>query len=115
MMLKPMIGEAILRRHGKGPLKGPITPGEVFAWEPDLPHARELCIVRRIYPVQKAPGWTEIWVEAWDMDYAHTFNNEEARFREACVRTSFNLFPAEKPRMVLSPLPEGIFALKRAS
>lgn len=91
---KPPIGENELRRD-KRPLRGPIEPGEVFAWEPDLPHARELIIVRRIY---KNGG--EMWVESWDMNYAKTYHNEEDRFREACVRTQYNLMPAERPALV---------------
>jgi hypothetical protein len=103
-----MIGEPILVR-GPRPLEGEIVPGEVFAWEPDLPWARELVIVRRVY---ERGGTT--WIEAWDMDYTRTVQNEEGRFREAAYRTMFNRFPSEKPRMLLEPLPEGFFKLKRA-
>ena len=90
---KPIIDAALLR--GPRPLVGPITPGEVFAWEPDLPHARELLIVRRLYEIDG-----EGWVEAWDMEYQGTHHNEEARFREACQRTMFNAFPAERPPLL---------------
>jgi hypothetical protein len=113
--IKPTIPSALLREPRKRPLKGQIEPGEVFAWEPDLPHARELVIVRRVYTVRKGEHWAESWVETWDMDYAQSHHNEESRFREAAVRTTFNRFPAERPPMVLEPLPDGVFRLRGAA
>ena len=63
----------------------------VGAREPDLPHARELVVVRRLHEDRLGRSW----VETWDMAYSGTHHNEESRFREACVRTAFNRFPAE--------------------
>jgi hypothetical protein len=83
---------------------GEIAPGEIFAWEPDLPHARELVLVtrvigdaasgdRRIYTrglddrAPKALGSTPHVLERW---------NEESRFREAVVPTLMKPWPVER-------------------
>ena len=97
-----MISEAILRR-GPTPLEGPIMPGEVFAWEPDLPYARELFIVRRTYQRGDEP-----WVESWDMNYTATSHTDEERFREAAVRTGFQRFPAERPPLMNMLMPTNL-------
>lgn len=85
---KPMIPDAVIIRHD-GVLIGDIKPGEVFAWNPDIPHARELVIVSTIDNGS---------VGSWDMDYKRLYFNDERTFREVCFRTKFNLFPARPPK-----------------
>ena len=76
---KPLLHEAELKR-GPRPYMGPIEPGEVFAWEPDLPYARELCVVTRLTGdyvwTKPIKGGKEVW-------------NDISRFREAVVPTIF--------------------------
>lgn len=83
----PMINEAELRR-GKRPYEGEITPGDVFAWEPDLPYARELVVVKCITKTRVCTrplnGDEEVW-------------NDLSRFREAVVPTAFNRMPPTRP------------------
>lgn len=114
----PEIPEAYLDRRGVVHLKGadglertyegPIEPGEVFAWEPDIPTARQLVIVcqvddalgdeRRIWTLDlNSPlrGRPDRWKAAMRhtarsfIDGAPTWN-DESRFREAVVPTLFN-------------------------
>jgi hypothetical protein len=77
---KPMIPEGLLVR-GPRPYTGEIEVGAIYAWEPDLPHARQLCIVSK---VQGGIVWTfdfpEQRLEVW---------NEESRFRGAVVPTLY--------------------------
>lgn len=128
----PLIAETVINREGRpirkpdargilrprlrddrDLLKGEIVPGEVFAWEPDLPGARELVVVSRI---EEAPGSAgdkvildtprhhvtflgsserQIW--CWDFpDYRREVSSDEGRFREACYRTLFNLMPTSR-------------------
>ncbi len=87
---KPPLSEATIVRH-QGALAGPINPGEVFAWNPDIPCAREYAIVAK---VENGKVWT------WDMQYKKWFWNDESTFREACYRTLFHLFP-------IKPIPQG--------
>lgn len=49
-MEKPEIPRVYLDLRESRLYRGPIEPGIVFAWELDLPHARELCIVVRLGP-----------------------------------------------------------------
>jgi len=90
----PEIDEGCIIRH-QGALRGKITPGEVFAWEPDKPWARMLCIVTHFY--KNSDGETNI--RSVDMDYNRPCINSETRFREACMRTKYRLFPIEKPKV----------------
>lgn len=97
---KPMIPEAELRR-GKRPYKGNIVPGDVFAWEPDLPHARELVVVTRITgphfpnPIEQPflidfSEGNELTVWTRPLNGWEEAGNEMSRFREAVVPTAFN-------------------------
>ncbi len=90
----PEIDDGIIVRHS-GKLRGKITPGEVFAWEPDKPWARMLCIVTHIHKNCD----NENMIRSVDMDYQRPCINSEARFREACCRTRYNSFPIEKPKL----------------
>ena len=76
---QPPLNETEIIRH-KGLLKGKIEIGEVFAWEPDKPHARELVIVT------KMSGDQILTIGTYDKD---EYWNDESRFREACQRTRF--------------------------
>jgi hypothetical protein len=96
---KPEIDPAVMV-SGPRPLVGDIRLGEVFAWEPGLPHARELCIVSRI--VTEPGRETIIWT--YDMDYRREVWNDESRFREAAVRTQHVPLPARP--LAIPPLPE---------
>ena len=75
----PLINEAEIVRH-KGLLEGAIEVGEVFAWEPDKPWARELVVVTEINGDQIMTRGMHDKDEYW---------NDESRFREACQRTRF--------------------------
>lgn len=72
----------------KRPYRGPIVPGSIFAWEPDLLHARTLCLVTDV---------RDGLVYSTDLDYSNEVHNDESRFREACVPTLFQPWPTEKP------------------
>lgn len=82
-----MIPEAVLVREPR-PYAGGISAGDIFAWEPDLPRARELVIVTRITvdnydeKIYMRPiyGGKEYW-------------NDADRFREAVVPTLHKRFP----------------------
>ena len=87
----PLIPSTVLVLSPR-PLKGQIAPGEVFAWEPNLPYSRQLLIVTRI----ELREGDEALIWATDMDYTEEFWNYESRFREACIRTMFNKFPTTK-------------------
>lgn len=116
----PMIPEAYLDRRGVVHLKrgrgesldrqyeGPIEVGMVFAWEPDLPWARELIVVCEI--VEPDDDERRIWTmpidspmrgkrTRWEAAMRHVAPylfagapvwNDEGRFREAAVPTIFN-------------------------
>ncbi len=95
---KPIISEAVLRRDQCMPgfrecprwYGGEIEPGMVFAWEPDLPHARELVVVTRITGSPRRPAiWTRPILGSRDDEVW----NEISRFREAVVPT--NMKPHE--------------------
>lgn len=78
------------------PYKGNIEVGMVFAWEPTLPHARELILVTAIslpHLGEEALIHTETLSD--DSRTGQTFSNTEDRFREAVVPTMFNKM---KPR-----------------
>lgn len=88
---------------------GDIRPGQVFAWEPDLPHARELLVVTRVggpppadVTVEHARGTAYfpaplgllIWSRPFEAGQsasapAREVYNDEDRFREAVVPTLF--------------------------
>jgi hypothetical protein len=82
------------------PIAGDIGIGEVFAWEPDLPFARELLIVSRIV---ERKGRKRV-IYTWDMNYTREVCNDERRFRDACHRTRFNRFSSSPPR----PFPQAV-------
>lgn len=92
----PIIPEAFLRRE-PGFLSGPIGIGEVFAWQPDIPYSRELCIVSRIVGPED-----DRLVFTWDMNYTREVFNDELVFRQSCVRTHFRLFPSTPPQYKLT-------------
>lgn len=83
--IKPMIAEAVLCR-GERPYKGAIEPGDIFAWEPDLPHARELVVVTRVEWCI-GPGLYEARIWARDIDSNNEHWNPEEMFRQAVVPT----------------------------
>ncbi len=102
------IPEVELVRH-KGLLEGPISVGEVFAWEPDLPHARELIVVVEITDdthriestVSHDRGLAIITVENGAGVRSRSLSggpvcwNDMSRFREAAMRTKYqNMFSA---------------------
>jgi hypothetical protein len=92
----PEFDEGVVVRH-TGKLKGEIVPGEVFAWEPDKPWARQLIVVSKI---ERGTGdESQVW--SWDIDYKRECFNTLSRFREACYRTRFNLFPTAPPSPVI--------------
>jgi hypothetical protein len=97
----PMIGEAELLREAR-PYAGQIRIGQVFAWEPDLSHARELLVVTRIGPpppptaVHHSRGVAIISNGSDDVVYTRHFPdgktevwNDLSRFREAVVPTRY--------------------------
>lgn len=98
----PEIDDRLIIRHA-GKLRGKITPGEVFAWEPDKPWCRMLCIVNFI----SKNGDGENMIHSVDMDYQRPCVNSEDRFREACSRTVYQLFPTEKPKFGVSVISLG--------
>lgn len=93
---QPAIDRGILRydlcsmRDGEsGPVRwyaGPICPGDVYAWEPELPHARELCVVIRI--ADRDGAEPAIFTRALhSAGLRREIWNDESRFREAVVPT----------------------------
>jgi hypothetical protein len=90
-----MLHEAVLVR-GPRPYTGSVEPGDVFAWEPDLPHARMLCVVMEV----KNNG-EEDWVRTRPLEknmpgsLAEPCWNSMDRFREAVVPTLFKKMPVE--------------------
>ena len=93
--IKPVIAEFVLLR-GATPYAGSIYPGDVFAWEPDLPYARELVVVVRL-----AGG--NVWTRNIDGDAEHW--NPEDTFREAVVPTILNPHPPTRDAGRITPLP----------
>lgn len=96
-------GGCTLRDTDDGPMRwfaGDIRPGQVFAWEPDLPHARELLVVTRVGDpppdtvVRHARGVAVLsggrgpMVWARPIDGTREYYNDEDRFREAVVPTT---------------------------
>lgn len=96
----PEIPRAMLRPT-KRPYKGAIGVGDVFAWEPDLPHARELCVVTRITGPLEPEAIThsrgtavlfrgsETTILTRPLGGGKEVWNDESRFREAVVLTIF--------------------------
>jgi len=86
---------------------GEIEPDMTFAWEPDLPYARELVVVVRIaeagdpITIRHARGLasisqgrgTLIWTRLINQPAALAIWNTESRFREAVVPTLFKFPP----------------------
>lgn len=110
MNIKPALGEAILCR-GERPYSGPIEPGDVFAWEPDLPHARELVVVSRIERQVSGAGYQcRVWCRRIDgteyFDGRKEVYNPEDVFRAAVVPTRFKRFPPHPAdALPTTPLP----------
>lgn len=92
----PMIPSAYLA-PSKRPYSGAIKPGDVFAWEPDLPHARELLVVTRIVDETHR---TLVWTRHIDGD--EEVYNDIDRFREAVVPTILN---PHSPFRTKAPIP----------
>lgn len=106
-------GDCVLKADADGVphrwYDGEILPGQVFAWEPDLPHARELLVVTRVggppppgQVIEHARGTAIfppplgvlIWSRRFDGErfgttasFAREVYNDEERFREAVVPT----------------------------
>lgn len=116
---KPLIPEVYLNRRGVVWLKGDdeklhshyegdLHVGQVFAWEPDIPTARELVIICSI--TERELDERAIWTlsldsvmrgqrERWEKAMRHVARsmfagapvwNDESRFREAVTPTLFN-------------------------
>lgn len=96
---RPIIDPAVLLPSER-PYKGPIRVGDVFAWEPDLPSARELCVVTRVDAPPPSPlvvehlrgtatisCGTEYGVYCNSQFEGREVFNDESRFREAVVPT----------------------------
>lgn len=92
-----------LRDTDEGPIRwygAEIRVGQVFAWEPDLPYAREMLVVTRVggappdTVIHHATGTAtlsggsadKIW--ARPIDGTREYYNDESRFREAVVPTT---------------------------
>lgn len=86
--VKPMLESAAILREAR-PYKGLIEPGSIFAWEPDLPHARCFCLVTKV--VKREGDETLIYTR--DIKGSGEYYNEESRFREAVYPTLFNPWP----------------------
>ena len=103
---KPAIDLSVIVA-GSRPLVGPIAIGHVFAWEPYLPHARELALVvglaaegeveeqlihhatgTAVLTMRRGPGVLSISPFAGTAVW-----NDEGRFREACFRTTLKELP----------------------
>lgn len=98
----PPVPEAMLLRHD-GELQGDIGIGEIYAWEPDLPHARELCVVIGLtgpdhlkqMTIEHGRGVAFLAAERGEgvisqrPDGGKALWNDISRFREACMRTRF--------------------------
>lgn len=80
--VKPLIPEPYIVRSAPRPLCDPIKPGQILAWEPDLPTARELVIVTKV-------RGDFVWVRNLDDKYGRSYMNDESRVREACWPTRF--------------------------
>jgi hypothetical protein len=79
---------------------GPIEPGEIYAWEPDLPHARQLMLVTRV--ANRAPDEPAIWcapIADGQAQHDKAVWNDESRFREAVVPTIMNPWPTEPAQL----------------
>jgi hypothetical protein len=100
----PPVPEADLDRNHPRPYPGLVEIGDVFAWEPDIPSARMLCIVTAITDplpplrVDHPKGTAiisrgsekQVWTRAWPDDGAEPVNVDISRFREAVVKTTFH-------------------------
>ena len=102
MPILPIIPESVICRNRGKQYNGPIEPGMVFAWEPDLPHARELCVVTKIgdalppLTVAHSTGKATIYRGDGQMIYSRSIQlngdevyNEISRFREAVHATNY--------------------------
>lgn len=96
--IRPIIPEAVLVR-GERPYPGDINPGDVFAWEPDLPYARELVVVTFV---------DKLRIGTRPLDGDREVFNDIDRFREAVVQTRFNPMPTKRNRLPL-PIPPDLF------
>ena len=109
--LNEPVPEGVLIRH-KGKLKGVIAIGEVFAWEPDISTARELCVVVGLTAkdhlkqerIPHATGTAMLAVQRGEGVITRPLEgdgpecwNDMSRFREACMRTRFHPMPAHRP------------------
>lgn len=85
---RPIIPEPLMRRCER-PYDGPVKPGDVFAWEPDIETARELLVVTRITKEPSFPDPYEERVFTRPIDGGKEVWNSMSRFREAVVPTLF--------------------------
>lgn len=86
---KPEIPEAYLADTNLLHYSGPIETGMIFAWEPWLPHARELIIVAEV-GTEKVGTYS---FPAHNGKYKSMHWNDINRFRQAVVSTTFKKFP----------------------
>ena len=118
---KPAIENAVLNWEGccltsesQGAIRwypGEIRLGMVFAWEPNLPYARELCVVtgisgpmepitfnhaRGVAVISRSNETTIYTRPLGDLNKEEVWN-EESRFREAVVPTIINDMPFTQP------------------
>jgi hypothetical protein len=84
---KPIIDGAVLCTNWEtdkdGNYAGPIRPGMIFAWEPFLPHARELTIVDEV-SAEKVSTVSFPVGDKWELHV-----NDISRFREAVIPTKY--------------------------
>jgi hypothetical protein len=98
----PMLDETVLVRTAPRPYTEVILPGMIFAWEPDLPHARCLLIVTKItgpqptFEIKHGRGTAVISSRHDHLIWSKYFPtreyevwNDESRFREAVIPTRF--------------------------
>lgn len=77
----PMLNETYLIRAPR-PYTGAINPGDVFAWEPDIPPACCLLVVDRV-----EGGY--VYACDLDSDRTRAYRNTIERFREAVIPTRY--------------------------
>lgn len=81
-MILPIIPEAYIVRDEPRPLHGDIRRGMILAWEPDMPHARELVIVTKV-------DGDAVWIRNLDNRRGRSYLIDEWRVRHSCWPTRF--------------------------
>lgn len=88
------------RKPRTRPYAGKIDVGDLYTWEPDLPHALAEIVVVRIEERQGNEPiiWSRSHLRPMHLYFNRTCWNDESRFREAVIPSSF--------RYALAPLME---------